>query len=167
MTDPKRESTNPWSRLDPSGEGLIVLDFLTTRISALISALRRKLTMPYAADIGLSVSEWRLLSLIAHAGTIPFGELVEQSTSDKSLVSKTIRLLEQRKLIEIGPESETAKKKIACSITPEGQALHDKAIGIARRRQAEILCTLTAEEREAFFNSIVKLQAAVDREAGG
>ena len=61
-----------------------------------MTILRRDLTSAYAGAAGLSVSEWRVLSLVAHAGTLPFGLLVQQSTSDKALVSRTVRLLEER-----------------------------------------------------------------------
>ncbi|PHP64788.1 MarR family transcriptional regulator [Zhengella mangrovi] len=153
----ENEVACPWSDLDPSGEGLIVHDFLTTRVSALMSALRRQVTQPYASRYGLSISEWRVLSLVAHAGTLPFGDLVVQSTSDKALVSRTIRLLEKRDLLEIVPESKNSKKKIACRITGKGKALHDEAIVIARRSQAEVICSLDREEREALFAIIAKL----------
>lgn len=153
----ENEVACPWSDLDPSGEGLIVHDFLTTRVSALMSALRRQVTQPYASRYGLSISEWRVLSLVAHAGTLPFGDLVVQSTSDKALVSRTIRLLEKRDLLEIVPESKNSKKKIACRITAKGKALHDEAIVIARRSQAEVICSLDRQEREALFAIIAKL----------
>lgn len=156
----------PWSTLDSSGDGLNVHDFITTRLSALMSNLRRQVTMPYASDYGLSIAEWRVLSLIAHAGTLPFGDLVVQSTSDKALVSRTIRKLEERNLIEIRPESETAKKRIACSIAPAGQAIYDEAIVYARKRQAEIICALSREEREGLFSTIEKLQKVLESEQG-
>jgi len=163
MTKQEIAGECPWSHLEPSGDGLIVHDFITTKLSTLMSALRRELTNPYASQFDLSVSEWRVLSLIAHAGTLPFGELVVQSTSDKALVSRTIRLLEQRNLIEIKPENDMAKKRIACSITPEGEALHAKVIPLARQRQAEIICELSKEEREVFYAAINKLQRAIDK----
>ena len=164
MSQPETVSSCPWTNLDASGEGLIVHDFLTTRLSALMTALRRQVTMPYASQFDLSISEWRVLSLIAHAGTLPFSELVVQSTSDKALVSRTARKLEERNLIEINPETKAAKKRKACSITPDGQAIYDEAIVIARKRQAEILCALTRSEREAFFLATERLQQLLEEE---
>lgn len=156
------QSECPWSQLGPDGDGLAVHDFLTTRISALMTALRRELTTPYASQFGLSVPEWRLLSLIAHSGSLPFSDLVVQSTSDKALVSRTVRLLESRQLIEIKPESETSKKRIVCSITPEGEALYGQVMPLARKRQAEIIRALSPKERTVFFAAIRKLRAAVE-----
>ena len=163
MDSQERARECPWTDLAPDGEGLVVHDFLTTRLSALMTALRKQLTTPYASQFGLSVPEWRVLSLIAHAGTLSFGELVVQSTSDKALVSRTVRLLEGRGLIEVRPDGETAKKRIACTITPQGKALHAQVMPIARRRQAELILALSPAERTVFFAAVEKLQAAAEK----
>jgi hypothetical protein len=91
---------NPWTALDEAGSGLTVDAFLTTLMSQVGNALRRTITVPYADAAELTVSEWRLLALIAHAGELPFSALVVQSTSDKALVSRTLRLLEERGLVQ-------------------------------------------------------------------
>lgn len=161
--DPPKAS--PWHHLDASGEGLVVHDFLTVKLSALISSLKRKVTASYARPAGLTVPEWRLLALIAELGVISFGALVVQSTTDKAQVSRTVKDLERRGLIRIVPESEQDRKRLACSITPAGQALHDQVIGTARRMQAEVICQLTAEQRDHFYLALERLQAFMDDEA--
>ncbi len=156
---------SPWHHLDPSGEGLVVHDFLTVKLSALVSSLKRKVTASYARPAGLTVPEWRLLSLIAELGVISFGALVVQSTTDKAQVSRTVKALEERGLVSIVPETEQDRKRLACSITPAGQALHDQVIGTARRMQAEVICQLSAQERDHFFRALARLQAFMDDEA--
>ena len=84
--------------------------------------MRRSITLPYAQEFGLTVPEWRLLSLLAHAKSLPFAELVVQSTSDKALVSRTLRLLEKRGFVELRAEGNTPRKALTCSITPAGDA---------------------------------------------
>lgn len=81
----KKTSETPWSHLNAQGDGLTVDDFITTLMSQVGNALRRTITVPYAEKHDLTVSEWRLLALIAHAGRLAFSDLVIQSTSDKSL----------------------------------------------------------------------------------
>lgn len=153
----------PWTDLDPDGENLVVHDFLTTRLSALMSSLRRRVTMPYAKAFGLSIAEWRILSLIAHAGLLPFGDVVVQSTSDKAQVSRVVRLLEKRGLVTTQPGSDASKKRIDCAITSAGMELHDKLIVVARRRQAELIRSLDQHEREMLFATLEKLQRQLDR----
>jgi DNA-binding MarR family transcriptional regulator len=162
---PPPAEVSPWHDLDASGEGLIVHEFLTVKLSALISSLRRKVTTAYARPAGLSVPEWRLLSLIAEAGTISFGTLVVQSTTDKAQISRTLKDMEKSGLIVIAPETAQDRKRLACSITPAGQALHDRVIATARRMQAEVICQLAPAERDQFYRALTRLQAFMDDEA--
>lgn len=152
----------PWSELDADGATLVVHDFLTKRLSTLMITLRREVTLPYARAAGLSIVEWRLLSLVSHAGTLPFGELVTQSTSDKAQVSRTVRLLEERGLVEMRPESESSRKKLVCAVTDKGQEVYGRVIREARRAQARTLLILNREEREMLFRVIEKLQSSLE-----
>lgn len=150
--------TDPWSDLSEAGDGLTVDHFLTTFMSQVVSALRRSITLPYAQQFDLTVSEWRLLSLLAHAKRLPFAELVLQSTSDKALVSRTVRLLEKRGFVEIQAEGNTPRKRLICFISPEGEALHEKIIPLARRSQAEVIRVMTPEERRVVFHALKRVQ---------
>lgn len=154
-----REARTPWTRLDEQGTGLTVDDFLTTMLSQLVNALRRTVTQPYAERFDLTVPEWRLLALLAHAGELAFADLVVQSTSDKALVSRTLRLLEQRGLVRLSNAGNSPRKKLFCNITSAGMALHDQVIPLARRHQAAVLRLLDTGEREALYRALRKLHA--------
>ncbi|MDB5963673.1 MAG: transcriptional regulator, MarR-family [Polaromonas sp.] len=158
-------SSDPWSALPASGDGLTVDNFLTTFMSQVVNALKRTITLPYAEQFGLTVPEWRLLSLLGHAKRLPFAELVLQSTSDKALVSRTVRLLEKRGLVHIEAEGNTPRKRLICSITVEGDALHDRVIPLARRSQAEVIRIMTPEERRVVFHALRRVQQRCLQEA--
>lgn len=158
MSDSPAPPRTPWSDLDENGTGLTVDAFITTLMSQVGNALRRTITVPYATQFGVSVSEWRVLSLVAHSGRIAFAELVQQSTSDKALVSRTLKLLEGRKLVHLEAEGAGPRKKMWCSITPEGEALHAQAIPIARARQAAAIRLLPPEERDVLYRALARLR---------
>lgn len=152
---------DPWSALSDTGDGLTVDHFLTTVMAQVVSVLRRSITQPYAQKFGLTVPEWRLLSLLAHAKRLPFAELVVQSTSDKALVSRTMRLLEKRGLAEIQAEGNTPRKRLICLISAEGAALHAQVIPLARRRQAEVIQVMTPQERRVVFFALQRVQRSL------
>lgn len=158
-TQDHSENSSPWTNLDEEGNGLTVDHFLTTMVSQVINGLRRTVTQPYAEAFGVTVPEWRLLSLLAHAKSLPFAELVIQSTSDKALVSRTVRRLEAQGLVSIYAEGSTPRKKLTCVITPAGRAFHDKVIPVARQRQAAMIRLLTPQEREITYRALEKLRA--------
>ncbi|KJK23381.1 hypothetical protein UB46_16850 [Burkholderiaceae bacterium 16] len=85
------EANCPWEALDEEGNGLVD-DFLTTMLSQLVNALRRTVTLPYAEQFELTVPEWRLLALLAHARQLPFAEQVMPLPSKGQ--AEVIRLLE-------------------------------------------------------------------------
>ncbi|RYF82727.1 MAG: MarR family transcriptional regulator [Comamonadaceae bacterium] len=151
-------AATPWSDLDEAGTGLTVDAFITTLMSQVGNALRRTITVPYAEQFGLTVSEWRVLSLVAHSQRIAFSDLVLQSTSDKALVSRTLKLLEGRELVKLEGEGAGPRKKIWCAITPQGEALHREAIPLARARQAAAIRVLPPEERDAMYRALLRLR---------
>lgn len=165
-SSPPPPETGPWADLDESGSTLTVDAFLTTLMSQVGNALRRTITVPYADAAELTVSEWRLLALIAHAGELPFSALVVQSTSDKALVSRTLRLLEERGLVVLHAEGATPRKRIRCAVTPAGRQLHDEVMPVARRHQAAALRVLTPQEREVMYRALHKLRTYC-HEGGG
>lgn len=156
---PPDGAQTPWHDLDEAGTHLTVDAFITTLMSQVGNALRRTITLPYADQFGLSVSEWRVLSLVAHAQRVAFSDLVLQSSSDKALVSRTLKLLEGRGLVALEAEGNTPRKKVYCVITPTGQELHAEAIPIARARQAAAIRALPVEERDAMYRALLKLRA--------
>ncbi|SFP31360.1 MarR family winged helix-turn-helix transcriptional regulator [Variovorax sp. 770b2] len=156
-TLPSAVPTDPWSGLNESGDNLTVDNFITTVMSQTVNALRRVTTLPYARRFGLTVSEWRILSLMAHARSMPFAELVVQSTSDKALVSRTLRLLEQRGLVSLQAEGPTPRKRLTCNITPAGQALHAEVIPVARKAQASMIQLMTPEERRVMYVALKRI----------
>ena len=138
--------------------GLTVDLFITTPMSQVGNALRRTVTVPYAEEFSLTVSEWRLPSLIAHARRIAFNELVDQSTSDKALVSRTLKLLETRGLVALEIEGSGPRKKTWCSVSAQGDELHRQALPIARSRQAAAIRLLPPGERKGFFRALLRLR---------
>lgn len=144
----------PWMDIDASGMDLDVFNFPTTLMSIVGAALRRTVTLPYVDGSGLTFAEWKILSVLAHGKTFSFIEIETLSATDKSLVSKTLRLLESRGLVTIKDRGHSGKKQLTSTITPEGQAVNDKVIRTARRSQARLLLMLEPEERAALYRAL-------------
>lgn len=155
---PPEKTLCPWADLPADGDALAVHDFLTTLFSHTSNALRRAITLPYAARFELSVSEWRILSVLAHAGTLPFAELVELAAADKAQVSRAMRLLGERGLVEMQAPGAKSRKGLVCLMTERGQALYEEVIPIARRSQAAMILSLSREERSMLYAVLGKLR---------
>jgi DNA-binding MarR family transcriptional regulator len=152
------ETASPWADLSPDGAGLAVHDFLTTMFSHTSNALRRAITLPYAERFQLTVSEWRILSVLADAGSLPFAELVELAAADKAQVSRALRLLGERGLVEVQTPGPRGRKGLICLMTEAGQALYQEIMPMAQRSQAEMILTLSREERHTLYTVLGKLR---------
>ncbi|MCW5671450.1 MAG: winged helix-turn-helix transcriptional regulator [Hydrogenophaga sp.] len=161
---------NPWADLAPDGAGLAVHDFLTTMFSHTSNGLRRAITLPYADRFELTVSEWRILSVLAHAGSLPFAELVELAAADKAQVSRALRLLGDRGLVQTQTPGPRGRKGLTCRMTEAGEALYQEIMPLARRSQAQMILTLSRDERRMLYTVLGKLRrqcgtAAADDDA--
>jgi len=150
----------PW--IDPGIDGaqLDLDDFLTFKLTRLASAGQRGVTASYLETFELGISEWQQLAALARHSPAPFGQLVSLSSLDKGLVSRSIRSLVARGLATTSPDPEHGKR-LVCSISPKGRALFRRILPLAQRRQAELLATLSVEERVALHRALAKLEVAL------
>ena len=148
----------PWDPLEPDGAGLSVHDFLTTLFSHTSNGLSRAITVPYANQFGLSVSEWRILSVLAHAGSLPFPELVKESAADKGQVSRTLAALTQRELttVEVPP---AGRKGMLCHVTEKGRDLYKQVMPVAQRSQAAMILKLPPDARRTLYAVLKTLRS--------
>lgn len=163
----------PWLTLSRTGSSLSVEDFLTFRITRLSNALRTNLTKRYLDEFNLSLPEWRLLALVARFAPMRFSEVTLRSSMDKGQVSRTLRVMAKRGLTKmkiirrLGSRStEALAAPVMVSPTSRGRTLYRAVLPIARRRQAEMLLTLSKGERLALDSTLAKLSAAIGSGSG-
>ncbi|VCU68889.1 MarR family protein [Pigmentiphaga humi] len=166
LPDPSADDC-PWIGLDENGTGLSVDDFITTLVVRAANSLRRVVTLPYSDQFGLTMAEWRMLSVVAEAQSLPFSELVRRSETDKSLVSRAMRQLEARGLVVLDAvDAASLKRGLTCRLSRQGQALYDRAMPVAQRAQADMIRVLDDEERRVLFRTLHKLRRACRDEEG-
>lgn len=162
----------PWLNISANGTGLHIDQFITFRLTRLSNALRNNLSKRYLEEFGLSLPEWRLLALITRFSPVRFSELTNRSSMDKGQVSRTLRVMAKSGLIKMkvlkqrSRSAEALAAPVVVSVTPKGKALYNSVLPVARRRQAEVLLTLSAAERAQLYSILDKLFQAVGNFAG-
>lgn len=156
-----------------NGSHLNLEDFLTFRLTRLSNTLRNNLTKPYLEAFDLSLPEWRLLALVARFAPMRFAEVTARSGMDKGQVSRTLRVMAERGLTKtktIKERGSRATEALAAPvmvyITPKGTALYKSVLPVARKRQAEILRTLSDSERATLYSIIERLSATMGNGEG-
>jgi len=152
----------PWEDIADDGSNLSVDMLPSVPFVRLADLFRRKVTAPYANLHDLTVPQWRMLALMDHFSPIPFGMLVSFSGSDKALVSRTVRQLEELGLAAVLPDAQGNKKKLTCAITPEGEAICRELMPIAQQRAARLLNGLSRAERVTLHAVLGKLEALIE-----
>src|SRR5690606_2142150 len=107
-------------------------------------------------------------ALVARFAPMRFSEVTARSGMDKGQVSRTLRAMAERGLTktkaikERGSRStEALAAPVMVSITPKGAALYKAVLPVARKRQAELLLTLSQAERVQLYSIIDKLSATI------
>ena len=143
-------------------------DFLTFRLSRLSNALRTNLTKRYLEEFELSLPEWRLLALVARFAPMRFSEVTTRSSMDKGQVSRTLRVMAARGLTKMktikdrgSRSTEALAAPVMVSITPKGTSLYKAVLPVARKRQADMLLTLSQSERVTLYSIIDKLSETI------
>lgn len=146
----------PWEHIEADGSNLSVEDFLSVPIVRIAAHLKRFPGI-YASSAGLTLPQWRLLSTVAHHGSIPMKQLAEVSASDKALVSRTVKELANKKLVSTA-SMKTGDRSLVCRITAKGAKVVDEVLPLARERHARLLLSLDVEDRVRLYGILQKLQ---------
>ncbi len=107
-------------------------------------------------EFDCGVTEWRVLAMLAIEPGIPPGRITSVVGIDKSSVSRALKILQERGCVVIDQDPGHRRRQIL-SLTPEGQALHDRIILRALARQELLLTGFAAEERRVLVSFLKRL----------
>jgi DNA-binding MarR family transcriptional regulator len=127
----------------------------------LTNSLGRSAARDFATSVGLTVPEWRILSVAGARGSISLAELTRILAVDKGWVSRTVVELERRGLVERTPDPRN-ERLFFLRLTKEGSAMHLAGSKVSLARQSRLEQALGAEEIERFYGTLERLQAVAD-----
>ena len=132
--------------------------FLTT---AFANKLSKGASRRLKKVLGIGLMEWRVVCNLGVEPGRSAARIAEVSGVDKSVVSRAVAELERQGLItaEAGPQG----RQTALSLTPAGQALHDRGVLRADERELRLLTGFSPEEREQLADFLKRLTANLER----
>ena len=98
---------------------------------------------------GLSLSEWRIMGLVAEGAPATTSSIRDRLLMDRGLLSRVVKALCERGLLTSTPNPDD-KRHTLLALTPEGQKLHDNCIVFTSERNASMTSVLTAHEIAEF-----------------
>lgn len=152
----------------PAGEGRALplqphLD-LENYVPALITFLANKISygasLTYRELFGLGVNDWRCLSQLAIEPWISPNRICQVIGLDKAAVSRSIRVLEEKALVEVRSSRERSRFH-EVALTEAGAALHDRILTVALERERRLTADLDPDERTVLLRALNKMHARI------
>ena len=91
----------------------------------------------YRSKFGLGMTEWRTMLAIGTSDHRIVREVAEKADLDYAAASKSLRLLEQRGLVQMEQTSRRGRAALA-KLSPDGLAVYRQLLDAGRRRQPRV-----------------------------
>lgn len=135
-------------------------DFLPYRLSYTSNLVSESIAHAYESLFGLSISEWRLIAVIAEDDGIGQAAICLRTRMDKVTVSRAAIALAARGLIARQP-SATDRRAHCLTLTDAGRTLHAQVAPKALELEARIFGAFDATELAAFTAMLRRIDDAV------
>jgi DNA-binding MarR family transcriptional regulator len=127
--------------------GFVLEDFLPHRLSVVSARVHRLFARAYAEQAGLSMAEWRVLSVLCRSGDLSATVVARQAAMDKVKVSRAVRSLLERRLLRRA-EDRRDRRVRRLAITALGRRTQAGMMPLVHALESEMLGPLSAEDRD-------------------
>jgi len=133
---------------------------VTFRISRLHSRLNAQATRMLNRHGGLSLLQWRVMVMVDRSDRATASEIVRETQIDKGLVSRTVKGMVAAGVLAMRTDPSDHRAHIL-DLTEKGRARFEHAKPYMLARQAQLLDSLSDEERQALFATLDRLETAL------
>lgn len=137
----------------PAHAPLELEHFLPYRLSILSNTVSQSIATEYQDRFELSMTEWRVMTILARFPEISARQVVDKSAMDKVAVSRAVARLVTAGRVDRGIH-DGDKRRSVLQLSEAGWAIHDEVAPLARAHERELLARLD-EGEQAQLNSIL------------
>jgi len=160
MPSTKRLTVNDTPSKRPQHDGMLAQEHIAVLMSNIGVRLHRGATAYYRGAFDLGMTEWRLLMVLNSTQSLNVGELSGAADLDKAAVSRSLALLEERKLISV-EQTRTRGRAAIAKLTAEGRKLSEKLLKVSREREARLFKNFSRADREHLKVLLEQLSGAL------
>lgn len=153
------------SRPSPSASTLSLATFLPFRLSVLSNVISQRIADLYDSEFGLSIWQWRVMTVTADTPGISATEIGQRTQMDKVAVSRAVASLIEMGYLERRPSTEDARRS-DLYLTPAGAGIYELIVPLAKAEEAQLVSALSDAEQIELARLMIKLAKAAspDRE---
>lgn len=119
-----------------------VYDVFEDHIFILMSVIAKRFSQSasnyFRKNYGIGVMEWRIACVLGRYGELGALEISEKTDMDKAAISRSLRVLEQMRWVEIIRTGSSTPRKLI-RMTELGKAMQAEILKTSIRRQAAVL----------------------------
>ncbi len=156
------KSMNASSRSTKKATGVDVTRHLTYKLVALTNSLSRSAARDFAAEIDLTVPEWRVLATLGSRGEMSLAALTRVLAVDKGWISRVVVRLEARGLVSRTPDP-ADERLFVLALTRAGAELHLKGSAVSTLRQKNLEAALSKPELALLNTALEKLLTCAEQ----
>jgi DNA-binding MarR family transcriptional regulator len=145
----------------PHFVGMLAREQTAVLVSTLGARFSRGATAYYRAAWNIGTVEWRLLMVLNRIEALNVSELSDAADVDKAAASRSLVLLQKRKLVSVEQTRSRGRAAIA-KLTAEGRKLAAKLTQVSRAREARLFRDFSAADRERLNALLLRLSHALD-----
>ncbi|UPG91074.1 MarR family winged helix-turn-helix transcriptional regulator [Luteibacter aegosomaticola] len=130
----------------PAHAPLELEHFLPYRLSILSNTVSQSIADEYQGRFQLSMTEWRVMTILARFPASSATQVVERTRMDKVAVSRAVARLVEAGRIDRGT-FDGDKRRSVLNLSEAGWAIHDEVAPLARAHERELLEKLSEDEK--------------------
>ncbi len=136
--------------------------FLPYRLSIASNRVSDLIAEAYERLFGLSIPEWRVIAVLGEGTPLTQLAIVQQTVMDKMTVSRAVRPLVERGVIDRAPHADDRRSRLLV-LSDAGRALYESVAPAALAMEAALLEGFSREEIATLEAALDKLEAATAR----
>ena len=137
--------------------------FIPFQLSVLSNIIGEGISHAYRRQHGLSVTEWRVLAIVGRFPGLTASEVMDRGAMDKVAVSRAVKKLLARGLMERSAHSEDRRRMPLTLTRGKGRALFRAVVPRAIAYERALIQALTDRERADFERALGKLLVEAKR----
>ncbi|MBO9708445.1 MAG: winged helix-turn-helix transcriptional regulator [Caulobacter sp.] len=153
-------TVSPMTSIPPEGapDHVSLSDYLPYQLATASSAVSRLIARAYEDRFGLSIPQWRLMSVLAE-GALTQQAAVTKTAMDKVRVSRAAQELVERRLA-VRLSNRVDRRSHSLELTAAGRRLFAEIVPLARAYEAALLAGLGPGEVATLKRLLGQLEAA-------
>lgn len=139
-----------------------VINLVTSRVLRLSNTLGLYASRRYRDEFGMTLPEWRVMSIIAAYEPTTAREVARILATDKGWVGLSAASLRRGGYVTGSPDRRD-RRRILLRLTEEGRKKHAAILVVSQWRQRRLLASLPDGRADMLFECLDRLQAEADR----